>query len=237
MVHMIAIDTTVLVIVGSVTAAVLIMIVVMLLDRRDATRLAGFIESNGLEEVTGSFPSDRFTLLEGGVSRSVTQRIRRPGTTDSVFVHTITQRANQGSGNAHRSRVCALVALDAEVPRIRIARDGFWSETGGARRDGKLERDRVDIEIGHAEFDRVFKVDAASTELARELLNSDLLGWFMDAERSGWQFDAEISGSWMLFNLGTGSTDIEQRLRWLDQVSEVRNLVRPPASHSVSDTE
>lgn len=237
MVCMIAIDTTVLVVVGSVTAAILIMIAVMLLDRRDATRLAGFIESNGLEEVTGSFPSDRFTLLEGGVSRSVTQRIRRPGTTDSVFVHTIKQRSNQGSGNAYRSRVCALVALDVDVPRVRIARDGFWSETGGAHRDGKLERARVDIEVGHGEFDRVFKVDAESPESAKELLKPDLVAWFMDAERSGWQFDAEISGSWMLFNLGKGSTDVEQRLRWLDQVSEVRNLVRPPAGQSVSDTD
>ncbi len=225
MVNMIAIDTSVLVIAGALTASLVIFIVVTMLDKRDAAGFMSFLESNGLEEVTESLPTDRFTLLEGGVSRHVSQRMRRAGLTDSVFVHTITQRSTQGSGNAHRSRVFALVALDADLPRVRIARDGFWSETGGARRNTKLERPRVDIEIGVADFDRVFKVDTKSPEVARELLTPELVEWFMQAERSGWKFDAEISGKWMLFNLGKGSTGLEQRLRWLDQVSEVRSIV------------
>lgn len=230
--NMIAINTTMLIILGSIAATAIIFGAVVLLDRRDATRFDEFVQSNGLEKVSESFPTDRFTLLEGGSTGTPVEWMRRPGTTDSSLVYVTRQRSTQTSGNDQRRRACALVALDIDSPRVRIARDGFFSETGSARGQADVERSRVDFEIGHAEFDRLFKIDAASIEDAHSVLSPELIGWIMQAERDGWKFDAEISGRWMLFNFGRRSAGLDQRLEWLDRAAEVRHVL--PAAPEAS---
>jgi hypothetical protein len=87
--------------------------------------------------------------------------------------------STQGPGGTDTTNArypCTLAGVTADCPPTSIGRERWYSGIGralGAR----------DIELGHAEFDRTFRLASVDEGFARALLTDDLVAWLLTAPK------------------------------------------------------
>jgi len=123
-------------------------------------------------------PALPFDLMSRGLGRTSENVMSGGVGGDRVWVFDYTYYTESHNSDGGTSRhdhyfSCAVIELPAAgLPPTRVSREGFFSKI--ARGIG-IE----DVEVGVPEFDRRFKIKAASPDHARELLDPGVQQWLM----------------------------------------------------------
>lgn len=164
------------------------------LKRRAAAALAATAATGlAVTAETEDAPPLPFEMFNRGHGRRVRNRMWDPkDPTASVFDYEYTVRSGAGDNRSSRTyhHTCAVLAVPFSSPNLSLDKQGFFDRIaigfGGS-----------DVQIGHAEFDELYRVKCNDEAFARTLLDQRFVGFLLQEGRAG-EIGIELAGNHVL---------------------------------------